>query len=121
MQQIRVTREDSHRSGSSHRHRLCFVGCIAGAGIAAAVLSAKMKYLEALPAHNHDGDNCEQHGNHDEDQKRSPGVIPRITEPCQLVDQRLRVGRRADRLPNFGSLAPGDLSARLALNSRSAN
>jgi hypothetical protein len=83
-----------------------------------AIPNAKMK---ALPARYHDRDHREQHGNHDEDKKRSLGVVTRITEPCQLVDQRLRVSRRADRLLDLGSLAPGDPPARLASHSRSAN
>jgi hypothetical protein len=86
-----------------------------------AVPNAKMKHLEALPARYHDRDQREQHGNHDEDKKRSLGVVTRITEPCQLIDQRLRVSRRADRLLDLGSLAPGDPPARLASHSRSAN
>ena len=75
MRQTPRNHEDSHLSGSSTGTPLCFVGCIGGAGIAAAVLSAKMNYLEVLPAHNHDGDNCERYGNHDEDKKRSLGVV----------------------------------------------
>jgi hypothetical protein len=85
---------------------------------AAAAPNAKMKHLGVLPARNHDGDHREQHGNHDEDKKCSLGVVPCITEPCRLIDQRLRVGRRADRLLDLGSLAPGDPPARLAPNKR---
>jgi hypothetical protein len=74
-----------------------FVGCIG----APKILCSRRTERKPLPACNHDGDHCEQHGNHDEDKKRSLGVVTRITEPCQLVDQRLRVGRRMDRLLNL--------------------
>jgi hypothetical protein len=110
-----------HILGLTHPSLWLSIRGIGGAAVlCAAVSNAKMKHIGALAAHNHDGDCREQYGNHDEDKKRSLGVVTRITEPCQLNDQRLRVGRRADRLPNFGSLAPGDPSARLASNSRAA-
>jgi hypothetical protein len=71
----------------------------------AAVPNAPMKHLGCYPLTNHDGDHHEQHGNHDEDKKCSlecrvsPSLVTSSTQP-------LRVGRRADRLLDLGSLGP---------------
>ena len=57
---------------------------------AAAVPNALMKHLGCYPLTNHDGDHREQHGNHDNDKKCSLGLVPCITEPSHLIDQRFR-------------------------------
>jgi hypothetical protein len=77
--------------------------------------------LQVLPARNEDGDQSEQYGNHDEDSECSHCVLPCITESCHVDEQRLSIGRRADRLLDRGALEFGDPPARLAPDQRLAN
>jgi hypothetical protein len=72
---------------------------------AAAVPNAPMKHLGVLPAHK-----SRRRPSRTAWQSRQIeemlARVPYITEPCHLINPPLRVGRRADRLLDLGSLGP---------------